>query len=166
MELSREIKLRTEIFDGDRRLTIRLMGLWQGARLAGARCARAKVFLSTLSEDLLCDCCLVVRGSNEAWELRDIGDVLARRSGIAGVKAKLTDLTSGSLLAETIRDIDDAFNLGAPVLHDGETRDKDGRRMLFRSILLPLSDDQGHIRQLLAAARYKAVIDEARRPSA
>ena len=99
-------------------------------------------------------------------EWLEIGDVLARRSGIAGVKAKLTDLTSGSLLAETIRDIDDAFNLGAPVLHDGETRDKDGRRMLFRSILLPLSDDQGHIRQLLAAARYKAVIDEGRRPSA
>ncbi len=161
MEPSKDIEPLVQLFTGDRRLTMRLMGFWQGTRLAAERCARAADFLAILPDDLMDDCCMAVLGAGGAWELHDIGDDIARHSGISGSSAKLADVPPGTLLAEAVRNLDAAFNFVAPVLHEGETRDENGSRAFFRSILLPLSDDQGRVMQVLAAARCGAAVDHA-----
>ncbi len=38
MEQSKSLERTVQIITGDRRLTLQLMGLWQGARVGGARC--------------------------------------------------------------------------------------------------------------------------------
>ncbi len=157
MEPNRSLEPLAELFSGDRRLTIRLMGFWQGARRAAERCARADDFLAMVPEDLIGDCCVAMLNAGGAWELHDIGDDIARHSGINGPSAKLADVAPGTLLAEAVRGLDDAFNFISPVLHEGETWGANGCRALFRSILLPLADDQGRVMQVLAAARCGAV---------
>ena len=153
MEALKDMEPLAELFNGDRRLTIILMGYWQGIRLDDERCARAKLFHALLPDDLAQDCCTVVPGLGGNWQLRQIGEQIARHSGISGPMAALADLPPGSLLAEATRDLDDAFNFAAPVIHEGETCDGEGAPALFRSILLPLSDERGRVTQLLAAAR-------------
>jgi hypothetical protein len=159
MEQSNTLEPLAELINGDRRLTIRLMGFWQATRLAAERCARADDFLAVVPDDLIGDCCMAVLNASGAWELHDIGDDIARHSGVTGPSAKLENVPSGSLLAEAVRGLDDAFNFISPVLHEGETRDENGAKALFRSILLPLADDQGRVMQVLAAARCGAPPD-------
>jgi hypothetical protein len=157
MEVSRNLEPLAELISGDRRLTIRLMGFWQATRVGAERCARADDFLATLPDELMGDCCMAVLSDGGEWELRDIGDDIARVSGITGPSAKLFDVPPGSVLAEAVRDLDDAFNFISPIVHEGETRDENGCRAVFRSILLPLADNQGRVMQVLAAARCGAV---------
>ncbi len=160
MEPNKSLEPLAELISGDRRLTIRLMGFWQGTRLATECCARAHDFLAMVPDDLMGDCCVAMLDAGGAWELHDIGDDIARLSGIRGPSAKLADVPPGTLLAEAVRGLDDAFNFIAPILHEGETWGENGCRALFRSILLPLADDQGRVMQVLAAARCGAVPDD------
>ncbi len=157
MEVSGNLDRLAELISGDRRLTIRLMGFWQAIRVDAERCARADDFLAILPDDLMSDCCMAVLNDDGVWELHDIGDDIARISGITGPSAKLSDVPPGTVLAEAVRDLEDAFNFISPILHEGETRDENGSRAVFRSILLPLADKQGRVMQVLAAARCGAV---------
>ncbi|MCZ6448397.1 MAG: hypothetical protein O7D27_10820 [Alphaproteobacteria bacterium] len=52
MEQNKYTETPIKIFAADRRLTMHLAGLWQGARAGGERCARADLFLASLSEEL------------------------------------------------------------------------------------------------------------------
>ncbi len=121
--------------------------------MGAERCARADDFLEILPDELMGDCCMAVLSDDGVWELRDIGDDIARVSGMSGSSAKLSDVPPGTVLAEAVRDLDDAFNFISPILHEGEARDENGCRTVFRSILLPLADNQGRVMQVLAAAR-------------
>ncbi len=89
MEVSRNLEPLAELISGDRRLTIRLMGFWQATRVGAERCARADDFLATLPDELMGDCCMAVLNASGAWVLHDIGDVIARHSGVTGPSAKL-----------------------------------------------------------------------------
>ena len=153
MELSRNLKPLAELISGDRRLTIRLMGLWQTVRVGADHCARADDFLAVLPDELITDCCMAVLRADGTWQLYDIGDDIGRVSGITVASVKREDLMPGSVLAEAVRDLDDAFNFISPILHEGEARDDNGSRGVFRSILLPLVDKQGCVTQVLVAAR-------------
>ena len=45
-----------------------------------------------------------------------------------------------------------------PISIGGEFRHRDGRLILYRSIILPLSADERQIDHLLGAANYRAVV--------
>lgn len=157
MEVSRNLEPLVELISGDRRLTIRLMGLWQTVRVDANRCARADDFLSILPDELIADCCTAVLRADGTWRLYDIGDDIGRVSGITVPSVKREDVSLGSILAEAVRDLDDAFNFISPIIHEGEARDENGSRVIFRSILLPLADKQGRVTQILVAARCGAL---------
>jgi hypothetical protein len=161
METHSDIGPLVELVAGDRRLTIRLMGFWQATRAAAERCARSDHFLDIVPDELLSDCCMAVMAADGMWDLRDIGNDIARQSGLDSTSIRRADMVPGSLLAEATHNLDDAFNLAVPVLHEGETRDGNGSRSLFRAILLPLADDHGRIMQILAGARCATVLSDA-----
>ncbi len=155
------LEQRTKIVAGDRRLTIYLMGLWQGLRPDTGGCAPAKEFLATLSEILWADCCVVEIAADGGWQICRVGEVMARRSGVRAASVPVADLPPQSLLAASIRGLKDAHRTGVPILNEGEARDEKGRRTLFRSILLPLGDEQGRVVQYLAGARCRVVLEDA-----
>lgn len=148
-------KLPIKLLTGDRRLTIRLMGLWEGSRLGSEPYVRADVFLDSLSEDLLNDCCIVEIAADGECELRRIGKTIGRRSAVSGETARVADLPPKSLLAIAVRQLKDACTFGAPILDEGETRGENGETLLYRSILLPLCDDSGRTVRFLAGARCR-----------
>ncbi len=161
MEQNKGIERSIKIFAADRRLTMPLAGLWQGARVGGERCARADLFLASLSEELLTDCCFVERADHGGWELRRIGPTIGRCSGVSCETTKIDDLPAGSLLAAAVRDLDIVYGSQVPILDEGETQDRNGRRALFRSILLPLADASGRIIKFVAGARCRVCIHDA-----
>jgi hypothetical protein len=144
-----------KIVAGDRRLTMRLMGIWQGLRYGTSTCAPAAEFFASVPSDLWTDCCVVTRGSGKDWEITRIGETIARRSGIRGENTRLADLPPDSLLAKAVRELDDAVKSGAPILGEGEGQDEEGHPALYRSILLPLAGDNGDIDLLVAGARCR-----------
>jgi hypothetical protein len=144
-----------KIVAGDRRLTMRLMGIWQGLRNGTSACAPASEFFASVPSDLWTDCCVVTRGSDEAWEISRVGETIARRSGIRGEIMRLADLPPNSLLAQAVRELDDAVTSGAPILGEGEGQDEAGHPTLYRSILLPLAGDSGSVELLVAGARCR-----------
>lgn len=144
-----------KIVAGDRRLTMRLMGIWQGLRYGSKACAPAAEFFASVPPDLWADCCVVTKGKGNDWELTRIGETIARRSGIEGDKAKVSDLPPHSLLAIALRELDDALKSGAPILDEGEGQDEEGHPALYRSILLPLAGVDGGIDLLVAGARCR-----------
>ena len=74
---------------------------------------------------------------------------------------RVADLPPQSLLAASIRELKQAHETGVPILDEGEARDENGRRALFRSIVLPLGDEEGRIVQLLAGARCRVIPEDA-----
>ena len=161
MEQSKSLERPGKIASCDRRLTMQLMGIWQGARVGGERCARENLFLATLSEELLTNCCFVERADDGGWELRRIGPTIGRCSGVSGETAKIDELPAGSLLAAAVCELQTAYTSPAPFVDVGEAQDKNGRKTLFRSILLPLADASGQFIKFVAGARCRVCIHDA-----
>ncbi len=149
------------IIPDDRRLTIQLMGVWQGARVGGERCARENLFLATLSEELLTDCCFVEETDDGGWELRRIGPTIGRCSGVSGETAKIDDLPAGSLLSAAVCELQTAYTSQVPNIDEGEAQDKNGQKIPFLSILLPLADASGQFIKFVACARCRDCIHDA-----
>ncbi|MFQ5972871.1 MAG: PAS domain-containing protein [Alphaproteobacteria bacterium] len=83
-----------------------------------------------------------------------LGPMLARYSGI--FLSGKTDWTH-TLLDKSVQRFRETLEHRAPVLIEDELALYDGRRLLFRSILLPLSDDGQVIDHVLGAANGKLV---------
>ena len=161
MEYGQGLQPSTKIVAGDRRLTMLLMGLWQGLRRGTGFCTPAEDFLAALPEDLWTDCFVVEMAAEGGWQTCRIGETIARRSGVPAESARVADLPPHSLLANSIRELEHAYKTGAPILDEGETRDENGRRALFRSILLPLVDEEGRVVQILVGARCRICPEDA-----
>lgn len=155
MEYRQGLEPFAKIVVGDRRLTMRLMGIWQGLRYGAKTCAPASEFFAAVPDDLWNDCCIVTKAEGEQWELRRIGENIARRSGVGGERIMVGNLKPESLLATAVRELDDAVKSGAPILSEGEIQDENGYPALYRSILLPLAGEDGSIAQLVAGARCR-----------
>lgn len=155
MERVQGMHIPAKIIVGDRRLTMHLMGLWQGLRRGADARVYADDYMAAIPEGFLTDCCIVSAAADGGCEVRLIGENLARRAGTGVPSARLSDLPPDSLLGAALRDHSVAFSHGAPIIDEGEARDGDGRRVLFRSIMVPLAGDDGRLVQLLAGARCR-----------
>ena len=146
-----------KILDGERRLTLLLVGHWQEAR-EGRRCPLAADFTALVPADMRTDC-FTYEPSDAAGgggRLCDIGAALAQASGIAATDMALADAPPNSLLGVVGKFLDQALRDGTPVLDNGEFEDADGTRRLYRAALLPLEDDAGEITLVIGGARCKA----------
>lgn len=161
MEPTRGLIAPTKIIASDRRMTMHMMGLWQGLRPGPAACARFDEFAAAMPEDFWVDCCVVETTADGGCEIQRIGENLAYRSGIAERVAKLSELPEESFLAVALRDYEVALARRAPILDEGEARDAMGRTVLFRSIILPLAEDDGKVTQLLVGARCRVRAEDA-----
>ena len=150
--------------DDERRLTMLLVGHWQEAR-EGRRCPRASDFTALVPAELLADCftyeppagfAAEPAAAGEGGRLRDIGDALARVSGIAAREMALGDAPPNSLLGVVSKFLGRALQEGTPVLDDGAFEDQSGAKRLYRATLLPLENDAGEVALVIGGARCKA----------
>ena len=140
----------------ERRLTMLLVGHWQEAR-EDRRCPLASDFTALVPDELLADCFTYEpAASGEGGRLRDIGDALARISGIAAREMALGEAPSNSLLGMAIKSLGQALQEGTPVLDDGAFDDQSGVKQLYRATLLPLENDAGEVALVIGGARCKA----------
>ncbi len=167
MEETKGIEKPLGIFTGDFRLTMQLMGFWQDSRPGGVGCARADLFLGYLSmanltQGLLADCCFMGKAPDGDWNVSHIGTKIGRCSGITDRKTvNVHDIPATSLLGVAVSDLDKAYVCQVPILNEGDTQDENGRRALFRSILLPLADANGMIIKIAVGARCRICIHDA-----
>lgn len=149
--------------DGERRLTMLLVGHWQEAR-DGRRCPLASDFTALLPAELLADCFTYEPAAEPAAELattgaggrlRDIGAALARVSGIAARDMALSDAPPNSLLGVVGKFLGRALRDGTPVLDDGTFEDQSGTKQIYRATLLPLENEAGEVALVIGGARCK-----------
>lgn len=157
-QLEREA-IPTKIIGGDRRLTMQLMGLWQDLRRK-QRCPLVDPFLAAVPARLQEDCFLLEPGDPGPGRLEQVGESIGRFSGISATSLDLAQVSTDTLLGVATRSIDQVLGRGAAFLDEGSYCDRDGRRLLFRAILLPLQDDSGRIVRIFGGARCKPRPDD------
>lgn len=149
---------------GERRLSMLLVGHWQEAR-EDRRCPLASDFTALVPDELLADCFTYEPAApstgeptvmGEGGRLRDIGDALARASGVGPREMALGDAPPNSLLGVAVKFLGQTLREGTPVLDDGAFEDQSGVRQLYRAALLPLENDAGEIALVIGGARCKA----------
>ncbi|MEQ8369098.1 MAG: PAS domain-containing protein [Alphaproteobacteria bacterium] len=133
----------------ERRLTYRLMTYWQTR--AGQRDWPALNDIEPAAIADLWPHCFVIRrfGNNSFPYFHYLGSALRTYSGI--YLSGRFDWTQ-TLLDKAVRDFRRVFDEGAPLLHEDSLTRFDGGRLLFRSVLLPLSDDGRSVDFVLGAA--------------
>lgn len=153
--------------DGERRLTMFLVGYWQEAR-EGRHCPLASDFTALVPAELLADCFTYEPAAEPAAEpaepaavgeggrLRDIGAALARASGISVTEMALADAPPNSLLGVVGKFLGHALRDGTPVLEDGAFEDQSGVKQIYRATLLPLENEAGEVALVIGGARCKA----------
>lgn len=132
-----------------RRLTWRLLAYWEQQR--GERDFPALADIESEKIHHIWPYCFVLDVSNYSGfpYFKYLGPALARYSGIflSGPHD-----WSHTLLKRAVHHYQEALTREAPVLVEEKLTLFDNQRLLFRSVLLPLSDDQRKVDHLLGAA--------------
>ncbi len=149
-------EIAPKIVAGERRLTMLLMGYWQELR-DGRRAPLVRAFKTAVPPDLLTDCfTLLPAETPDRGRLHDIGERIARVSGIAATSLTLSEVPGDTLIGMAAKWLDRALETGVPVVDEGEFEDRHGAHILYRATLLPLANEQDEIVQVLGGARCKA----------
>ena len=149
-------EIAPKIVAGERRLTMLLMGHWQELR-AGRRAPLVRAFKTAVPPDLLADCfTLLPAETPDRSRLHDIGERIARVSGIAATSLALSEVPGDTLIGMASKWLDRTLEIRAPVVDEGEFEDRHGARILYRATLLPLANEQDEVVQVLGGARCKA----------
>ncbi len=149
-------EIAPKIVAGERRLTMILMGYWQELR-DGRRAPLVRALKTGVPPDLLADCfTLLPAETPDRGRLHDIGERIARVSGIAVMSLTLSEVPGGTLIGIASKWLGQALEIRAPVVDEGEFEDRHGARFLYRAILLPLANERDEIVQVLGGAHCKA----------
>ncbi|MCH8998385.1 MAG: PAS domain-containing protein [Proteobacteria bacterium] len=153
-------EIATKIVAGEHRLTMLLMGHWQELR-DGRRAPLVRAFKTAVPLDLLADCFILLPAETpDRRRLHDIGERIARVSGIAVTSLMLSEVPGETLIGVASKWLVRTLELGAPVVDEGEFEDRHGARILYRATLLPLANQQDEIIQVLGGARGKAAAED------
>ncbi len=146
----------------ERRLTMYLMADWQDLR--GHRlCPVAGDFAASVPPELFPYCFIVLpAGTLSDSRLCNIGEYLARMSGLTTTSLALSEVPGETLLGVATRLLATALERVTPTLENGELEDRQGKRNVYRAILLPLEDGHGVIAQVFGGARCEACEDNTR----
>ncbi len=136
---------------------MRLMSYWQDLRGTGSH-APIERFDPEAVADLWPHCFTIVpAASPDQATFGHIGEMIAAGSGLTTAGLVVSDIPTGTLLGKALRLVAEVLKVKCPIVDSGEFRDHLGQPSRYRSILLPLSDDQGTVSLLVGGARCKAL---------
>ena len=90
---------------------------------------------------------------------RFLGEEIAAHASVDLVGRRCSDVRDASILQATLEDVPRVLRKRVPISHGGEFFRADGAKVLYRSIVLPMSDDGETISGLLCAANCRTVPD-------
>jgi hypothetical protein len=139
---------------------MRLMSYWQDLR--GARShAPIELFDPAVVADLWPHCfAMVPADSPDKATFSHIGEMIATDPGLPTEGLLASDIPADTLLGSALRLTAEVLRVKYPIVDSGEFTDRQGRPNLYRSILLPLSDDQGTVKLLVGGARCRVLSSE------
>jgi hypothetical protein len=141
----------------ERRLVLRLMEFWEARRQGRRFPALADIDPGAIA-DLWPSCFVLDTARHPSFPyFHYFGPALAQYSGV--FLSGKSDWTA-TLLDKAVAKYREALLRQEPVLIEDELTRFDGRRLLFRSVLLPLSDDQRSVNFLLGAANGKLAAEK------
>jgi len=137
----------------ERRLNMRLMSYWLELRGKGPRALAENFDPKSIAE--LWPHCFTVKHADEPdrASLDHLGEAIAMESGLAPRAMAASKVPADTLLGQALRLMDEVMRIKYPIVDSAEFTDFQGRRCLYRSILLPLSNDRGEISLLIGGAR-------------
>ena len=144
----------------ERRLVLRLLAHWRSL------CEERKFpSFADVDPDEIPDIwpfCFVLEILDHEEEpvFRAIGDDLAAFSKIDLADRHISDASADTLPGVSISYLDEVLDKGVPISRGGEFFKTDGTRVLYRSILLPMSDDGEEISGILGAANCREIEDD------
>ena len=86
---------------------------------------------------------------------RFVGSDIARLSGVSPNSAAAADLKDNTLLAKATSNLEQMLRRRCPITSEGRFYDPRGAAILYRSVMLPLSDDGEAIDRVLGAGNCK-----------
>lgn len=158
-----KIELTDDLPPGaERRLVHRLLAHWRSIRPEGALPCFADVDFSD-SPDIEPHSFVVnLDGAESSPIFVELGDELAAHLEASLVGRPVSAAPGDCLPGAAASYIDEILDKGAPVSRGGELTTADGTTLLYRSILLPMSDDGETITGILGAANCRVVQPEER----
>ena len=144
----------------ERRLVLRLLGHWRV--LCGERRfpSFADLDPAEIPDIWRNSFVLELSGDRGAPVFRAMGDDMTAESGASLIDHPIASAPEGTLAAMATAYVEEVLAKGVPVSRGGEFTREDGTRVLYRSILLPMSDDGETISGILGAANSRDVVFE------
>ncbi len=139
----------------ERRLNMRLMAFWWDKR-ADRRFPSVKDFDPQELSDVWTHCfTLQPQEPCEQSALHSVGDTIAKMSGVSGAEITVNGIGENTLLGHATRNVGEVLTQQVPVIRSGEFVNEEGETVMYRSILLPLSQDQDTVDCVVGCARCK-----------
>jgi hypothetical protein len=154
------IQLEQEMPPGiERRLVLRLLGHWR--TLCGDRNLPA---LSDIDPTAIPDIwphsfLIEIDGTRGDHVFKALGDRIDNYSAGSLVGRRVTDAPADALSGLAVGYIDEVLKKGVPISRGGEFSNPDGTRVLFRSVLLPIGENENTISGILGAANCREVVE-------
>lgn len=144
----------------ERRLVLRLLSYWR--ELCGEQEFASFADVDPANIPDMWDNCLVldVTGHQENPVFRSIGLELATLVDVDLIDRHVTEAPQNTLVSVAVAYAGEVLRKQVPISRGGEFFKPDGIRVLYRSILLPMSDDGETVSGLFGAANCREVIDD------
>lgn len=152
---------RHDVSDGlprgmERRLVLRLLSYWRSLLRGGEAMPSFLAVDPSSMEDIWPHCFVLDVVGHEADPVfRQVGASFAAHSPIDLVGRRVSEAREGSLVHASVSYVHEIIAKAVPVSRGGEFRKQDGTRVLYRSIVLPMSDDGSAVSGLLCAANCR-----------
>lgn len=144
----------------ERRFVLRLLAHWRN--LCGDRRYPSFADLDPAEiPDMWRNCFILELAADDGTPVfRAMGDQLSARSDGPLIGRPVSDARDGTLPGVAIGYIDEVLKKSVPVSRGGEFTRQDGTKVLYRSILLPMSDDGETVSGILGAANCREIVFE------
>jgi hypothetical protein len=139
----------------ERRLSLRLLAYWRHLREEREFAARGKIDPTLIPEMWPFSFILDVSQESDAARFLYVGDEIARISGVSTDVKSFAELPENTLLAKSSSYFEQVLRRRCPITIGGEFVDPYGVEILYRSVMLPLSDDDTTIVAILGAGNCK-----------
>jgi hypothetical protein len=142
----------------ERRMVLRLLEYWRTAR--GERSWPSAASFNERAAPELWPFCFVldIAGDAKNPEVMRAGRTISSYAGNGLSGIRLAAFEPGTLPAQSVTFLDEVLRKQVPVTRGGSFRDVRGVTILYRSIVLPTSEDDRSISGLLCAANCREVV--------
>jgi hypothetical protein len=144
----------------ERRLVVRLLQYWRGLNDQDKIPSESDIDPKAIP-DMWPNCIVLdVAGKETDPEITYIGTELAARAGAELSGRTLSSAPANTLVSEGMSYYGQVLAKKVPITFGGEFTDSRGVKILYRSIILPLSVDGDGVNRLLGAANCREVVPE------